>query len=41
LRTAFVARPDEKGPGKGEAAAIVPVDFSARDLLDLARRLGA
>jgi 2-haloacid dehalogenase len=41
LRTAFVARPDEKGPGKGEAAATVPVDFSARDLLELAERLGA
>lgn len=39
LRTAFVARPDEKGPGKGEHAARVPVDWSARDLLDLARQL--
>jgi 2-haloacid dehalogenase len=41
LRTAFVARPDERGPGKGEAAATVPVDFTARDLLDLAHQLGA
>jgi 2-haloacid dehalogenase len=41
LRTAFVARPDEKGPGKGEAAPAVPVDFSAHDLGDLARQLGA
>ena len=41
LRTAFVARPDEKGPGKGEGAATVPVDFSAGDLQDLARQLGA
>jgi 2-haloacid dehalogenase len=41
LRTAFVARPDEKGPGKGECAATVPVDFSAGDLQDLARQLGA
>jgi 2-haloacid dehalogenase len=41
LRTAFVARPDEKGPRKGEAAPTVPVDFTASDLLDLARQLGA
>ncbi len=26
LRTAFVARPDERGPGKGESKATVPVD---------------
>jgi 2-haloacid dehalogenase len=41
LRTAFIARPDEKGQGKGEAAPTVPVDFSARDLLDLAEQLGS
>jgi 2-haloacid dehalogenase len=40
LRTAFVARPDEHGPGKGETSATVPVDWSARDLIDLARQLG-
>jgi 2-haloacid dehalogenase len=41
LRTAHVARPDEKGPGRGEAAPRVPVDVAASDLLDLADRLGA
>jgi 2-haloacid dehalogenase len=41
LRTAHIARPDEKGPGKGESAPSVPVDFAARDLNDLARQLGA
>jgi 2-haloacid dehalogenase len=41
LRTAFVARPDEKGPGKGEAAPAIPVDQSTRDLLELAERLNA
>lgn len=41
LRTAHVARPDEKGPGRGEHAPSVPVDIAARDLLDLADRLGA
>jgi len=41
LRTAHVARPDEKGPGRGEAAPSVPVDVAARDLLDLADQLGA
>jgi 2-haloacid dehalogenase len=35
-----VARPDEHGPGKGETSATVPVDWSARDLIDLARQLG-
>src|SRR5258708_38858819 len=28
LRTAHVARPDEKGPGKGEAGPLAPVDIS-------------
>lgn len=41
LRTAHVARPDESGPGRGERAPSVPVDIAARDLLDLADRLGA
>jgi 2-haloacid dehalogenase len=40
LRTAFVARPDEAGPGRGEARAAVPVDYSAADLMDLADQLG-
>lgn len=41
LRTAFIARPDEHGPGRGEAAAQVPVDHSAPDLQRLADLLGA
>jgi 2-haloacid dehalogenase len=41
LRTAFVARADEKGRGKGEAAPTVPVDYTARDLVDLAQQLAA
>lgn len=40
LRTAFVARPEEHGPGKGERQAGVPVDYSVADLLQLADRLG-
>lgn len=39
LRTAFIARPDEHGPGRGETAASVPVDFSAPDLGALATQL--
>src|SRR4249920_3161609 len=30
LRTAHIARPDEKGPGRGERAPSVPVDVAAR-----------
>ena len=41
LRTAHVARPSERGPGKGEAAPTVPVDFAASDLAELAEKLGA
>ena len=41
LRTAFIARPDEHGPGRGEACASVPVDVSAVSLVDLACRLGS
>jgi 2-haloacid dehalogenase len=40
LRPAFIARPNEHGPGKGERAASVPVDVSADGLVDLATRLG-
>jgi 2-haloacid dehalogenase len=40
LRTAFIARPDEHGRGRGEAHASVPVDLSARDLGALADQLG-
>src|SRR5262249_32020075 len=40
LRTAHVARPHERGEGRGEAAPTVPVDFAAKDLEDLAAKLG-
>ena len=39
LRTAFVARPDEHGPGKGESRPSVPVDVSVSDLRALSERL--
>ncbi|HSW24864.1 MAG TPA: HAD-IA family hydrolase, partial [Burkholderiaceae bacterium] len=41
LRTAHIARPDEKGPGRGERAPSVAVDMAARDLLHLAEQLDA
>jgi 2-haloacid dehalogenase len=41
LRTAHVARPNEHGPGRGEAAPTVPVDFATRSLEELAEKLGA
>jgi len=40
LRTAHIARPDEHGPGKGEAAPSVPVDMATRNLSELADMLG-
>jgi 2-haloacid dehalogenase len=40
LRTAFVARPDELGRGKGEASASVRVDISVASLVALADALG-
>lgn len=40
LRTAFIARPDECGPGKGEHRASVAVDWSANSLTALADLLG-
>ena len=40
LRTAFIARPDEHGPGIGETVATVPVDVSANGLMALADQLG-
>jgi 2-haloacid dehalogenase len=40
LRTAHIARPGEYGPGTGERAPTVPVDFAAADLGDLAGKLG-
>jgi 2-haloacid dehalogenase len=36
LRTAFIARPDEHGPGRGETRASVPVDLSAEGIAALA-----
>ena len=41
LKTAFIARPDEKGPGKGEREPTSDWDFSARDLKDLAEQVNA
>jgi 2-haloacid dehalogenase len=41
LRTAHVARPDEKGKGRGEEAPGVGVDIAAKDLGDLAGKLNA
>ena len=41
LRTAFIARPDDHGPGLGEREATVPVDLQADSLESLAERLGA
>jgi 2-haloacid dehalogenase len=41
LRTAHTARPDEYGPNTGEPAPMVKVDFAAKDLADLADKLGA
>jgi 2-haloacid dehalogenase len=40
LRTAHVARPNEKGPGLGEAKPSHPVDITAKSLEDLATQLG-
>jgi 2-haloacid dehalogenase len=40
LRTAHVARPNEHGPGKGEPAPTVPVDYAAASVEDLAGKLG-
>lgn len=40
LRTAFIARPDEHGPGTGEPAATVAVDVSANGLIELAEKMG-
>ncbi|MEO8537204.1 MAG: haloacid dehalogenase type II [Betaproteobacteria bacterium] len=41
LRTAFVARPDEFGPGRGDELSNTRVDIAATDLCDLADRLDA
>src|SRR5215468_7313607 len=39
LRTAHVARPNEKGPGRGEAAPSAQVDIAVGSLMELADRL--
>jgi 2-haloacid dehalogenase len=36
LRTAHIARPNEKGPGRGEAAPSAPVDVAVGSLIELA-----
>lgn len=41
LRTGHVARPNEHGPGRGELAPNIPVDFAVKDLEELAEKLGA
>jgi 2-haloacid dehalogenase len=41
LKTGHIARPHEKGPGKGEAKPSVPVDVAAPDIVGLAAALGA
>jgi 2-haloacid dehalogenase len=38
--TAHIARPNESGPGLGEPKPTVPVDIAAKDLGDLATKLG-
>jgi 2-haloacid dehalogenase len=40
LRTGHTARPNEYGPNTGEPAPKVPVDFAAKNLADLADKLG-
>jgi 2-haloacid dehalogenase len=41
LRTGFVARPNEYGPGKGSKAPTQPVDADGAGLVELAEKLGA
>jgi 2-haloacid dehalogenase len=41
LQTAHIARPNERGAGKGETGPRAPVDIAAHDLEDLAAKLGA
>jgi 2-haloacid dehalogenase len=40
LLTGHIARPNERGPGTGEAAPKAPVDIAAASLEDLAAKLG-
>ena len=41
MRTAHIARPNERGPGKGEAVPSEPMDIAANNLEDLAGKLEA
>jgi 2-haloacid dehalogenase len=41
LKTAFIARPDEYGPGKGAEKLTGPVDMTANSLTELADSLNA
>jgi 2-haloacid dehalogenase len=41
LKTAHIARPNEKGPGKGEAKPTVPVDIAVPSIEALAEAMGA
>jgi 2-haloacid dehalogenase len=41
LRAAHTARPNEYGPNTGESAPTVPIDYAAKDLAELADKLGA
>ena len=41
LRTGHIARPNERGPGKGELAPTVPVDVMGQGLDEIAEKLGA
>ena len=41
LKTAHVARPNEHGPGNGEAKPTVPVDIAVSSFTELADKLGA
>jgi 2-haloacid dehalogenase len=40
LRTAHVARPNEHGPGRGEAAPTIAVDLAVKTVEELAAKLG-
>jgi 2-haloacid dehalogenase len=41
LRTAHVARPNEHGPGRGEAVPTIAVDLAVQSVEELAAKLGA
>jgi 2-haloacid dehalogenase len=40
MQTAHTARPNEYGPNTGEAGPTVKVDYTAKNLADLADQLG-